>query len=115
MNQKMLELLGDYKDKYPTTLERDFPHVFGKLLELWGSDDMHAYLDELMMSKRPGRQGFPDAVAAEVWEVSSVYAKLHPSSVPASPIDGLWSHDTEAARDAWKEALSSKRDKEGRA
>ncbi len=114
MNQTMLELLGDYEDKYPFALERDFPHVFERLLQLWGSDEMHTYLDELMMSKRPGRQGFPDTVATEIWELSSVYARLHPSSLPASPIDGLWSDDTEAARDAWKEVLHSKREKEGR-
>lgn len=113
MNQAMLKLLGDYKDKYPSVLERDFPHVFNKLLALWGSEEMHAYLEELIISQRPGRQGFPDAAAAEIWQISSVYAKLHPSSAPQKPIDTVWSLDGEVMRDAWKEAISGERDKEG--
>jgi hypothetical protein len=111
MNQKMVELLGEYADKYPKVLEEFFPHVFDKLIELWGKDEMHAYLDELMMSNRPDRKGFPDAAAAEVWEISSVYAKQYPPRTPLSPIDGLWSNDTDAARDAWKDMSSIKREK----
>lgn len=102
MNQKMLELLGDYADKYPKTLEQEFPHVFEKLLELWGTDPMYAYLDELVMSKRPGRRGFPEAAAMEVWEISTAYNKLYPRAEQESPLNDLWSADTDAARDAWK-------------
>lgn len=91
MNPKLLELLGPHADKYPTTLERDFPHVFDKLVELWGTAQMWPYLDELMMSRRPGRQGFPDAAAAEIWALNSVYASLHPDEAPKSPVDDLWS------------------------
>lgn len=114
MNQKMLELLGEYAAKYPQSLEQEFPHVFAKLLELWGTDQMHAYLDELVMSRRPGRRGFPEAAAAEVWEISSVYSKLYPPAESNSPLNDLWSSDTDAARDAWKEVLTSKRKSEGR-
>lgn len=113
MNQKMLELLGEHADKYPKTIEQNFPHVFEKLLELWGTDQMHAYLDELMMSRRPGRQGFPDAAAAEVWAVNGVYSKLYPPAESESPLNDLWSGDSDAARDAWKQGVSSRKADEG--
>jgi hypothetical protein len=113
MNQKMLELLGEHADKYPKAIEQQFPHVFAKLLELWGTDEMRSFLDDLMMSKRPGRQGFPDVAAAEVWALSSAYSKLNPSPESGSPFDDLWSNDADAARDAWKEAAHSHKHEEG--
>lgn len=113
MNQKMLELLGEHADKYPRVIEENYPHVFEKLLELWGTAEMQPYLDELMMSRRPGRQGFPANAAAEVWALSAAYAKLHPALEPESPLNDLWSSDTDAARDAWKQGLYSKKTVEG--
>jgi hypothetical protein len=113
MNQKMLELLGEHADKYPKHIEQDFPHVFSKLLELWGTSQMRGYLDDLMMSKRPGRLGFPDDAAAEVWALSSAYSRLHPTPETDSPFDDLWSHDADAARDAWKEITHSHKPEEG--
>lgn len=113
MNQKMLELLGAQADKYPQVIEENFPHVFERLLELWGTADMQPYLDELMMSRRPGRQGFPSQAAAEIWALSAAYNKLYPSAESESPLNDLWSSDTDAARDAWKQGLYSKKTDEG--
>lgn len=108
MNPKMTEYLGEHADKYPKQIEERFPHIFDKLLELWGTMQMHDYLDELMMSRRAGRQGFPDGVAAEVWALSAVYAKLYPPPSSDSPVNDLWSNDVDAARDAWKQGLTGK-------
>lgn len=105
MNQKMIELLGEHADKYPKSIEQNYPHVFEKLLELWGTTAMQSYLDDLMMSKRPGRQGFPDASAAEIWALSAAYAKLYPPAESDSPLNDLWAIDTDTARHAWKQGL----------
>jgi len=90
MNQKMLALLGEQSDKYPAQLEAQYPHVFEKLLELWGTDGMHTYLDELMMSRRPGRIGFPEPISAEIWALSSVYSAHYPSDDSDAEPENIW-------------------------
>lgn len=105
MNQKMLELLGEQQDKYPTHLEQTYPHVFYKLIELWGTPDLRAYFDELIMSNRPNRLGFPAEVVTEIWALSKVYSTQHPEQEPseaASMFGDIWNTDIDGVRDGWK-------------
>lgn len=106
MNQKLLEHLGEHADKYPKALEEKFPHVFLKLLELWGTVQMRPYLDELIMSNRPNRQGFPVDVAGEIWALSRVYSIQHPEQEPdvgINPFGDVWDGDLDAVSDNWKQ------------
>ncbi len=106
MNQKMLDLLGeDYADKYPKFLEQHFPHVFQKMIELWGTNQMLAYFDELIMSNRPNRQGFPPEAVMEIWALHRVYSDLHPQDEieeSETDIDDVWGVDIDVERDSWK-------------
>ena len=64
--QKPLAFLlsSAFADKYPHHLAAKFPHVMHKLEEYWNdSDALTEYFSELMVSKRPGRRGFPPEVA----------------------------------------------------
>jgi hypothetical protein len=106
MNQKMLEYLGEHAEKYPKSLEQQFPHVFQKLVELWGTTDMRPYFDELIMSNRPNRHGFPPEAVTEIWALSKVYSTLHPEHEPPEGIStfgDIWNVDVDAARDSWKQ------------
>ena len=85
MNQKMLEYLGEHADKYPNNLEQKYPHVFQKMIELWGTVSMRPYFDELIMSNRPNRLGFPPEVVTEIWAQGEV-ALLRQRAEAA----GLW-------------------------
>ncbi|MEZ0237202.1 MAG: hypothetical protein ACAH06_04000 [Methylophilaceae bacterium] len=106
MNQKMLEHLGEHADKYPTNLEQKYPHVFHKLVEFWGTTDMRPYFDELIMSNRPNRLGFPPETVTEIWALSKLYSTLHPEHEPPESISAfgdIWNVDVDAARDSWKQ------------
>ena len=115
MNQKMLELLGEHADKYPAHLEEGFPHVFNKLVELWGKPDMMPYIDSLVMSNRPNRRGFPFEVTAEIWALSKLYPTLHPDAAPpegVSMFGDIWNLDSDAARHTWGQKSDTEPDKD---
>lgn len=106
MNPKMQEHLGEHTDKYPKALEEKFPHVFLKMIELWGTPQMRPYLDELIMSNRPNRMGFPADVVSEIWAINRVYSTQHPEQEPDVGINtfgDIWGDDIDVARDNWKQ------------
>lgn len=93
MNEKMLALVQGKEDQYPKFLEANYPHVFAHLLEIWGTAAAGPYFDELMLSKRPGRVGFPPEAAAEVWTLHRIYS----AQAPVKEIDDIWSTGSDDA------------------
>ena len=78
MNEQFLKLLGSAEDKYPHTLEKRFPHIIIRLIELWNTPQVEKYFEELMMNTRDGkRQGFPPDVAMEIFNLSMICDKQH--------------------------------------
>lgn len=75
MNEMMLKLVMGKEKLYPHELEKQFPRVLGKIVELWDTPQMEAYFHDLMIDKRGGRQGFPAAVATEIFYLSQVYER----------------------------------------
>lgn len=72
MNPRLLSLLGNNEEIYPNVLETRFPRVFNKLLELWQTPHIDAYLQDLMVDKRGGdREGFPPDAAMEIIRLSN--------------------------------------------
>ena len=107
MNKKLLELLQGDESKYPKAIEANYPYIFEKLLEYWGTAQMKAYLDELMMSKRPNnRQGFSAEVTAEIWTLNSFYEALYPTDKGLGT--DVWQLDQDIAHSDWKESVFSK-------
>lgn len=105
MNQKMLGLLGEHADKYPKFLEEKYPHVFNKIVELWGTDDMVPYFDDLIVSKRPDRLGFPAEAVKEIWDLNKLFLQLYPQYEPPVGFDthgDIWSLGADAIRDPFK-------------
>ncbi|HZV54152.1 MAG TPA: hypothetical protein VFF82_04360 [Rhodocyclaceae bacterium] len=66
----------EFAEAYPRQLEQQFPHVVEKIVRLWGSPDMEPFFDELLITTRTGRQGFPVEAAAEILRLVTVYRKL---------------------------------------
>ncbi len=105
MNQKMLELLGEHADKYPKFLEQNYAHVLNKIVNLWGTAEMVPYFDDLIVSKRPDRKGFPDEAVKEIWDLNKIFLELFPEFEP--PIGyathgDIWSDSINAIKDPWK-------------
>ena len=70
-------LSSEFANKYPHRLAAGFPHVMEKLEEYWNdSDALTEYFSELMVSKRPGRRGFPPEVGAEILSLSLAYDRI---------------------------------------
>ena len=51
--------------------------MLDKIADLWGTPELDHYFAELLITDRPGRQGFPPEVAREIFSLSMVYENLH--------------------------------------
>jgi hypothetical protein len=72
----LLGLLGADARYYPEHIEQQFPRILANIVAQWGKRELDAYLDSLMVSDRPGRQGFSGEVAMEVFRLSTVHSGL---------------------------------------
>ena len=106
--QKPLAFLlsSTFADKYPHHLAAKFPHVMHKLEEYWNdSDALTEYFSELMVSKRPGRRGFPPEVGAEILSLSLAYDRIgaikpveqERSAGAKAPTDDAWGYERAVA------------------
>ena len=84
LREKMLALLGDRAKDYPEAIEKRFPHILAKLVELWGKPAADVYLDRLMVVDRPQRQGFPFDAASEILRLSMIHSTLDVQKSAAS-------------------------------
>jgi hypothetical protein len=77
MRARFLEELGPaHAACYPQYLERRFPHVFEHIASLWGSAELMDYLQDLLLTDRPNRQGFPTEAAEEILRLYATYQEL---------------------------------------
>jgi len=73
VNEILKRYLAMAPDKYPHMLERDYPRIVDKIVELWGKDEFDEYLSGLMVADTESRQGFPPEVAREILRLSLAY------------------------------------------
>ncbi len=63
----------------PLAIAATFPRIANTLTALWTRPDaLWAYLNDLLVDKRGGRQGFPINVLGELEGLRAYYATLHP-------------------------------------
>lgn len=95
LKAKLLASLGAESGIYPVQIEQRFPHILEKVATLWGRAGLDAYLTDLMLTRRPGRQGFPHDVALEIFHLATAHAALglSPNNSPATAWD--WIDDPE--------------------
>lgn len=91
MNERMWKLVQGIEKLYPHELEKQFPRIMYKIIDLWDTPQLDDYFIELMIDSRGGgRQGFPHEVATEIHRLSQVYDRLsHGEDKPAS---NPWAH-----------------------
>jgi hypothetical protein len=99
-------LASPFAEKYPHRLAEGFPHVMHKLDEYWNDNDaLTEYFSELMVSKRPGRRGFPPEVGAEILSLSLAYdrigaikpAALEHGTASKGPVEDPWDYERAVA------------------
>lgn len=74
---KLARSLGDPM-LFPVNAYRDYGRILEKVELLWGHYKGQDYLEELLTTLRPDRQGFPDAVASELIRLHLLHVKNYP-------------------------------------
>lgn len=67
-------------NQYPHMLEEKFPHILEKIVKLWRSPDVEAYLADLLQPNGRGggrmdRDGFPEKAWQEIFNLKVLHAK----------------------------------------
>ena len=76
LKAQLLERLGSHADIYPVHLEQNFPRILAKIVALWGTTGLDDFLSDLMVSDRPGRQGFPPDAGMEIFRLLTLHGSL---------------------------------------
>ena len=52
------------------------PRIFEKITQLWGSVELHNYLDSIIFDERGGRKGFPEPISAALFRIYETHGDL---------------------------------------
>lgn len=94
LRQRLLTALTEDGDRawlYPYEVEKLFPRILAQIAERWKTPDLDDFFDELIVTPRHGRQGFPEKVALELFHLATLHASYRLSRRPRSPWD--WAPD----------------------
>lgn len=95
MAKRRIDLLFKYfPTNYPHHLEQEFPRILHKLMLLWAKPQFDAYIHELLVSSRPGRQGFPPAVMSELVFISKLHESCLQQNIALPPLVDPWENRT---------------------
>jgi hypothetical protein len=89
-----------YAHAYPKMLEEKYPHVLEKIANLPNSVEMERFFEDLMLTQRSGRQGFPIEVFGELTALINVYRKLNLLREPPKKDGDVWSWVSEIGYEA---------------
>ncbi|MEO8838717.1 MAG: hypothetical protein ABI351_08385 [Herbaspirillum sp.] len=64
-----------------SALEAYFPRILNSIQALWGYPELNHYFNQLTVSDRAGREGFP----TEVWEEIYLLMSIHEHIIPTKP------------------------------
>lgn len=87
----LLKVLKGHERLYPYHLAEQFPQIVQRIVAIWSSPEVaRPYFQNLLMSDRDNRQGFPLKVYSELLELSLLYDRLFPSkprpvNIPRDP------------------------------
>jgi len=71
---RLLARMGEHAGSYPAVLESFSPRILARIADLWGGAGLDLYLDDLLLTDRPDRQGFPGPVATALLALSKLHA-----------------------------------------
>lgn len=82
---------GDRAWLYPKEVELQFPRILEYIVEHWKTPELDDFFDDLIVTPRAGRQGFPEKVALELFHLATLHASYRLSRKPRTPWD--WAPD----------------------
>lgn len=85
MDEKIKALFNITSVHYPHELAQHYPLILKKIVDMWLTEDIDSYFNQLIMDTRGDqRQGFPPKVAEEILRLSSINTKHRESLKPHS-------------------------------
>lgn len=101
MNDKLQQYLALSPELYPCELDERFPRIIDAIVAAWPfPEQAAAVFDDLLVDLRGTRQGFPPAIAREIFQLSTGYDKLRAASEEKGDV---WAQEREQAKDALAE------------
>lgn len=90
LNPRAALLFKNLPDKYPNSLARGYPHVLNRLMQLWATPEFDPYMQDLMVDKRGGRQGFPLEVVAELMFMGELHDAFKRKGCRLPAVEDPW-------------------------
>ncbi len=92
VRERILAQLGpEYAQAYPKHLEQSYPHVLEKIAVASTPLEMERTFEDLMLTQRTGRQGFPVEIFDELLKLLATYRKLNLLREPPKKDGDVWS------------------------
>lgn len=77
IRDRLLAQLGpNHAAAYPRHLDEHYPHVFEKIVQLWGTPEAASFLTGLLVTERSGRRGFSPEAASDIMRLIDAYEQL---------------------------------------
>ena len=89
LRPRHLNLPVEMDDNMTKELAAHYPHILEKITSLWSKPaQLRPYFQELLVTKRETRQGFPMGVYMEIFALSERYGQIKPA--PGDCNDDFW-------------------------
>jgi hypothetical protein len=66
-----------------------YPNISNKIAALWGSVQLHKYLNQVIIDDRGNRQGFPQPIISALMRIYQHHTTVLPDALPP---DSAWDH-----------------------
>lgn len=76
MHPKIAYLFQGREAQYPKNLEAKYPRIFTKIMDTWDTPAVDPIIEDLLIDKRGGRQGFPAEVMSEILMLGRIQDRL---------------------------------------
>jgi hypothetical protein len=91
VRERILAQLGpEHAQAYPKHLEQSYPHVLEKIAVASTPLEMERTFEDLMLTQRTGRQGFPVEIFDELLKLVTIYRKLNLLREPPRKDGDVW-------------------------
>lgn len=71
------------------TIKELYPNISNKIAALWGTVQLHKFLNQVIIDDRGNRQGFPQPIISALMRVFQNHSKVVPHALPP---DDTWDH-----------------------
>lgn len=75
-NPRLAAIFRNTPEEYPYKLEARYERVLNRMMELWQTPQFDMYMEDLLVDRRGGRQGFAPEIVAELLLLSDLHTRM---------------------------------------